>query len=501
MTTLLHRSSIRYLLHHRLQLVLAILGIALGVAVVVAIDIANGSAQRAFELSSDAVIGKATHQIVEVSGRVPDRIYQRLRLDLKLRTVAPVVESDFTIPGSDIEVLTLLGVDPFAEREFRSYLSASSGAELDLASFLLTPGAVLLEPVTAERLGVDKGESFLARLPNREVRLQLVGYLQPEDDLTRDAISNLAVVDIATAQEALGLVGRLSRIDLILPAGRAGELELESIREALPAGIAVRESSSNRDIADQMTRAFRLNLQALSLLALFCGAFLIYNTMTFAVVQRRSLIAVLRAIGTTRRQILSMILIEAVFLGIVGTVIGQAAGLALGRVLVGLVTQTINDLYFVVSVRSIAIEPWTLVKGAAIGLGTTLAAALAPALEATSTPPRRALETIELERRNVARRVSARAGLSLDCRIRSEAPTCIRRPVRILDGLGRPHADLHTRLDGDVDAPRGLGRRAAGPARHPRSLDHAEPNRHRGSGSDDGSGRYGRGRSHDSKFS
>jgi len=399
MRALLYRSSFRYLLHHRIQLVLAILGIALGVAVVVAIDIANGSARKAFELSSDAVIGEATHRIVGVSGRVPERVYRQLRLELKVRSVAPVVESDFTLPGSDTGVLSLLGVDPFAEGEFRSYLNASSGADFDLASFLTTPGAVILERATAERLGLEKGESFSARLPNRQVRLQLVGYLEPEDDLTRDAIADLAVVDIATAQEATGLEGQLSHIDVILPADGAGGAGLESIRAALPVGIDIEESSANRDIADQMTRAFRLNLQALSLLALFCGAFLIYNTMTFAVVQRRPILAVLRAIGTTRRQILSMILIEAVLLGIFGTLIGGAAGIALGRILVGLVTQTINDLYYVVSVRSVAIDPLTLTKGAVIGLGTTVAAALAPALEATSTPPRRALETIELESR------------------------------------------------------------------------------------------------------
>ena len=138
---------------------------------------------------------------------------------------------------------------------------------------------------------------------------------------------------------------------------------------------------------------------AVSLLALVVGLFLIYNTMTFAVVQRRHLLAVLRAIGTTRRQILLLIVSEALLLGLFGTVVGQVAGIALGKSLVGLVTQTINDLYYVVSVRSITIDPWTLVKGSVVGLGTTLVAALAPALEATSTSPRRALETVELEDR------------------------------------------------------------------------------------------------------
>ena len=90
-----------------------------------------------------------------------------------------------------------------------------------------------------------------------------------------------------------------------------------------------------------MTKAFRVNLTALSLLALVVGLFLIYNTMTFAVVQRRHLLAVLRAIGTTRRQILLLIVSEALLLGLLGTIIGQVAGIALGKSLVGLVTTTV----------------------------------------------------------------------------------------------------------------------------------------------------------------
>ena len=103
-----------------------------------------------------------------------------------------------------------------------------------------------------------------------------------------------------------------------------------------------------------MTRAFRLNLTALSLLALLCGAFLIYNTMTFSVVQRRPLLGMLRALGVTRAQVFTLVLAEAA-VGPVGTAAGFALGVALGRGLVRLVTQTINDLYFVLSVRELAL--------------------------------------------------------------------------------------------------------------------------------------------------
>jgi putative ABC transport system permease protein len=138
----------------------------------------------------------------------------------------------------------------------------------------------------------------------------------------------------------------------------------------------------------QMIRAFQWNLTALSLLALVVGMFLIYQTMTFSVVQRRPLIGSLRAIGVTRAEIFVLVMSEAALIGAVGTVAGLALGWALARGLLGLVTRTINDLYFVLSVRDVTLEPLALAKGVLLGVGATLAAALAPALEATGAPPR-----------------------------------------------------------------------------------------------------------------
>ncbi|NJN83153.1 MAG: ABC transporter permease, partial [Caldilineaceae bacterium] len=149
----------------------------------------------------------------------------------------------------------------------------------------------------------------------------------------------------------------------------------------------------------EMTRAFSLNLTALSLLALVVGMFLIYNTVTFSVVQRRPVIGSLRALGMTRREIYALILLEALVLGLIGSAIGLAFGVLLGRGAVQMVTQTINDLFFVVSVRSVDIPLWTLVKGAAVGIFAALLGALLPALEATGVPPAGALQRSSVEDR------------------------------------------------------------------------------------------------------
>ena len=127
--------------------------------------------------------------------------------------------------------------------------------------------------------------------------------------------------------------------------------------------------------------------------------FLIYNSMTFSVVQRRPLFGTLRCLGVTRGEIARLVLGEAAIVGIVGSALGIGLGVLLGQGAVRLVTQTINDLYFVVTIRGIVIPPESLVKGALAGIAATVASALAPAWEASTVPPRLALTRSGLEDR------------------------------------------------------------------------------------------------------
>src|SRR5688572_33490636 len=120
----LRRLALRQLRTHPWQLGLTILGIALGVAVAVSIDLANGSALRAFGLATEAVSGKATHQILGGPSGLPDDLYRRLRLDLGARRAAPIVEGDVSLAGDRARTFHLLGIDPFVDGDFRPYLGA-----------------------------------------------------------------------------------------------------------------------------------------------------------------------------------------------------------------------------------------------------------------------------------------------------------------------------------------------------------------------------------------
>jgi putative ABC transport system permease protein len=393
----------RHALRRPLQSLFFVLGVAIGVAMIVAIDLANGSAQRAFELGAESVAGRATHQINGGPQGIDEAVYTDLRREMGYRLSAPVVESYVIAETLDVQPMRLLGVDPFAEGPFRAYLglgdqSRNPAADY-LAELMATPNTALLSQVVAERYGVKTGDVLSVRDGVAEHLLTVVGLLQPSDALSRRALDGLLLTDIATAQEILGKVGRLDRIDLIIAEGEEGEAELTRLRQWLPAGVALDVATSRGGTVDDMTAAFRLNLSALSLLALVVGMFLIYNTVTFGVVQRRPVLGALRALGMTRREIYALILLEAGVLGLIGSALGLALGVLLGRGAVQLVTQTVNDLFFVVSVREIDIPTMTLVKGGIIGVAAALVGAALPAYEATSTPPAGALRRSSVEDR------------------------------------------------------------------------------------------------------
>ncbi len=420
MSPLLLRSSLRHFARHPWQAGLAVAGVALGVAVALSIELANGSALAAFRLSSDAVTGRATHEIVAGSAGIPEEVYRDLRIDRGLREIAPmppmapVVEGWIRPAERRERTLRLLGLDPFAEAGFRDFVDAGLEGTPAVADLLTRPGAVVLAGATARELGLEVGDRFRVEAGGAAAELVLVHRMEGLTGPASSAAAELALADLSTAQEALGFEGRLSRIDLIVPEGAAGQALLAGLRERLSPGLEIARSSARGETAEEMTRAFRINLRALALLALLCGAFLIYNTITFAVVQRRRLIGTLRALGVTRGEIFALVLGEAAAIGLLGSALGIALGRALGRALLAQVTRTINDHYFVVAVRDVELPPEAFALALALGLGGSLLAALAPAAEAVAASPRSALARAELEGR-VHRAVPAvtAAGIAL----------------------------------------------------------------------------------------
>jgi putative ABC transport system permease protein len=389
---LIRRSGYRHLLKNPVQALLSAVGIALGVAVVISIDIANVSAERAFELSMEKVSGKATHKIEAGPEGISVDFYRKLRTESGYENSSPVIEKYVHFSGRDKGAYTLLGLDPFADAPFRTNPVLGNNS-IDLGSFMSAGNQILMSELRASKLGIKPGDTLTLEFDGEFAEVVIEGYLPVNND-DAESFEKIIYCDIATAQKIFGMDSSFTRIDLIIE----NDSELSRIKSHLPAEYRIDRSEARPEAASQMTESFRINLTAMSLLALIVGMFLIYNTMTFSVVQRRRLIGLLRAIGVTKREIFGMITLESLVIGGIGTVAGIFLGIFLGRAMVDLVTGTINDMYYVLEVSGTELQPVSLVKGIILGIAATFVAAWRPASEAADSPPRIALGRSFLER-------------------------------------------------------------------------------------------------------
>ena len=391
MNGLLAQAGLRFYCRRPWQLCLAVSGIALGVAVYVGVDLANDSARRAFALSADLITGSTTHHLMGTRGEVPDSLYRSLRMEHGPFQAAPVIEADVRLARLPGRVLTLMGVDPLEETGFRGFSGFVPGRSGDFIRLMAERGTVLAPSPILEELGLVEGENLDLLIADTVKTVRVVGAVR-ETSSTAEGPTAPLITDIATAQELLGRAS-ISRVDLILTDAEAARIRALGLQ-----GVTLVPAAGRNAAFDELARAFRINLTALSLLALLVGVFLIYATMSFAVVQRRGTFGVLRAIGVSRRQLLLSVLVEALAIGSLATAIGIVLGQQLASGLVDLVLRTVGDLYFRSSTNAVSPSASIYWRGLAMGLGTTLLAAAAPALDAARTTPHAAMSRAALER-------------------------------------------------------------------------------------------------------
>ena len=393
---LLLRAGLRYMLRHRWQGLLAVSGIALGVAVVLAVDLANSGARAAFELSAQQLQGKATHRLVVPGASLPDDVYVNLVRQPGAPVMAPVVNGWVEIEGASGRY-QLVGFDLFAEPPFRSQLTEVANRAGFTADWLTQPGALVLGATTAHALGVVEGDTLNIVYRARHAKLSVLLIETSQSS----AADDLLLVDIATAKSVLAMQGQLSYVDLILDA--AGE---QWIRQRIPGSVQLQSVADQAQGVTRLSAAFELNLTAMSLLAMLVGMFLIFNAMTFSMVQRRNLFGRLRAIGVTPRELFRLVLLEALIVAVVGTALGLLLGIWLGQGLTRLVAATVSELYYNVSVTALQLDWTSLVTAAVLGVAATLLATMVPAWHAARTPPLTTLSRAALEQ-------SARRGVPL----------------------------------------------------------------------------------------
>ena len=367
MIALFLRLILRPLAAEKLRTALMVLAVTLGVAVVVAIDLASEAATGSFRASMESLTGESELEITATGG-VDERVYAQLvtgpmplrwtpRLEgfaeiASTRAVAPLVGLDLVQPAVGVTraaqgELELLGDDRAI------WVSRSLGLRVNEQARLTVN---------------DRTETYVVR-----------GVF--------DARDQVIVMDIGAAQRALGRVGRIDRIEVSLPKGADPAVWTTRLQAAVPAGVEVRPRGLAQDQNRKMLTGFRWNLQALSYISLVVGGFLIYNAIAVSVVRRRAEIGIVRALGVTRGQVLGLFLAEAAAFGVAGGALGLVLGRAMAEGAVKLLGATVEQLYVSSRPGDIVLTAGIVGKAFLIGLAASLIAALAPAGEASRVAP------------------------------------------------------------------------------------------------------------------
>ncbi|MEE9528311.1 MAG: FtsX-like permease family protein [Syntrophobacteria bacterium] len=390
---------LRHLISYKGRALLCLLGVALGVAVFVGIKTAASSAMNSFQDTVTSLVGTTQLQVTGQGTGFPEELYAMVASTDGVRAATPVLEFNVLASPPLDEPLLMLGIDVFSDQEFRQYhfVDSKQGTGAIL-SFLTEPGGVALTEKFAQRHGLKVDDQLEVLSGSRRLTFTLRALLKLRGP-ARALEGNVALVDIATAQEAFDRIGRLDRIDLLLEEDASSEEVREQLQKLLPADVTVEPPQKRLGRIEEMVNAYRLNLLALSLIALFVGIFLIYNAVAFAVSKRRYEIAMLRVLGAQRWQILGLFLGEALIVGLLGAIIGVGLGLVMAKFALKAMAQTISELYLLVRAETLSLSPLTIFLGAGAALGVALLGGLFPSLEASRTLPREALYRGTLERR------------------------------------------------------------------------------------------------------
>ena len=415
MTALFRGLVLGHVRGNRLRSLVTLIAVGLGVAISLAIELANATAVASFARSVNVVANHVNLQVMGVGRGFDERAYVRVRKIEGVRLASPTIEESVVIgarPGDPFsgEILRVLGLDllhPLPQGDDGSaggvgaFRADVAGAP-DPYAIVAEHGAIVSDRI-AKRYRLARGGILHALAGDTPVDFRVAAVLPPN---VPGIDSSVMFVDIATAQEVFGKIGLLDRLDLDVDPARLPEVR-RAIAAVIPPGTRAIEPAVRTHEIERMLRSFQLNLAALSYVALLVGMYLIYNTVAISVVQRRAEIGTLRALGATRREIFATFLAEGATFGVLGSLLGLGIGAVLARFAVGAVSRTVDTMYVASHADGVTYDPLVLLKAFVVGTIVATISAAVPALEAAATPPAIAMRSAGFERR------SARPGVGL----------------------------------------------------------------------------------------
>lgn len=385
---------------HRLRTILTILGISLGVAVLFAVRTANLTLLNSLTVTVEKLAGKATLQVVGDEGGFPEEVWDTVRDTPGVRVAQPVIEVLANIAFADEGRLLIVGVDMLGDRELREYQFDEEDSEIaDPLVALAQPDSILISRTFAEKYQLADGDKLPLYTAQGRKEFVVRGIFRPVG-VGEIFDGQIAVMDVFNAQYIFSRGRNIDRIDL-MNEPEVGVDELAArIRARLPAGIEVTPPTARGQGIEKAVSAMRIGMLIASFIALLVGVFIIFNTFTIAVNQRWKEIGVLRAIGVERRNIQTMFLVEALVMGMVGSVVGIGLGYLLAVGAERLLSEVAAQIFsFVATQQPPVFRPDYALTSFAIGTVTSLIGAWLPSRAATRLDPILALHNIETRQR------------------------------------------------------------------------------------------------------
>ncbi len=351
---------------------LSIAGVALGIGLFVGVKVASDRAIASFEAQIRGADRNANYEILDTAGiDFDERIYPRIR-SIEENSF-PVLKVSGYLPANRESV----DLEGLYTAKAAGFLGATGKTAFDVMDFYRTPNGVAITKRFARAHGIGKGSVIDALIYDRRFPLKVVGVIESEY-----LPANTVFMDIGNFQEYLGKVGLLSAIDL-----KTDEKAADRIRKILPSNLTVQGRAEIVRSRESVLKSFRYNLQFVSLIAILVGVFLLYNTVFISVVKRRTEIGILRGLGTGRKTVVMLFVVQGLILGIAGSLLGIILGQVAAYFSVFAVERTISAIYSAISVQDYLITAGDALLALVLGLAVSLAASAVPAYESSRVRP------------------------------------------------------------------------------------------------------------------
>ncbi|MFL2627732.1 MAG: FtsX-like permease family protein [Dehalococcoidia bacterium] len=390
-------NAFRYYFRSFTQSILAVLGVAVGIAVFVAVDLANDSAKQSFRNSAASIFGETEFQLIGSTSGIPEKVYadvvKSAELQPLLNIIKPIIDKQINLVDTDgvEQKYRLLGINVINENVFSGtnnygidFLNSQTGLNL------IAENQVFVSSLLATTKQLSITDELLVKGTNNKI--SIVGFFQNDNSLQRELMQNVIITDISVAQNITNSKGVLSRIDISSIDRQNQKTALDKWVSLLPSGVQLIPSYTYSDARKSITKSFDTNLLALSLLALLVGLYLIYNMMTFSIHRRKNLFGTLRAIGVTKNEIFSLVLVEGLLIGLLGAILGIMLGMLLAYFLLGLISSTINYQFFSSSPNTIEFETTIIYQALILGISGSIVSVLIPAWSASRIQPRELID-------------------------------------------------------------------------------------------------------------